>query len=293
MIDINLLGKIQKSKPEKASSTGGLDRTKAGIIGGGAVLLLGLFWIFGDALIGMFYSSAPPGTSTQQARLDSLNSVLAERSLASESEPEPEPAVEEEPDPSPISLPWDYPLSMAYIDAFTTFVQTLPATADYYVIVVGKSGIIAELIVANESEFFELQSAISGALPGYTFEFRPSESILQVWGNRKADVPLFESSPSPDFLTPEANLSALTTISRENSVTIKERGRTTNIVRNNVSLLPIRIKIQGSENNILRYLNSISDKRLNLNITKISGSGLNRNRGNNSSVLNFHFEILM
>jgi hypothetical protein len=289
MIDINLLGKIQKLKPEKTSSTGGSNRTKIGILGGVAVLLMGLFWIFGDALVGMFYSTEPPGTSIQQARLDSLNRVLTERRLA----PEPEPAVEEVPEPSPVSSSWDYRLSMAHIDAFTTFVQTLPITSDYNVIVVGKSGIIAELTVANEAEFFELQSAISGALLEYTFDFRPSGYILQVWGNRKADVPFSDVSPSPDFLTPEANLSALTTISQENSITIKERGKTSSINRNNVSLLPIRIKIQGAENNILRYLNSISNKRLNLNITKISGSGLNRSQGNNSSVLNFHFELLM
>ncbi len=297
MIDINLLGKKPKTKPEGPSILSQLSRTKAGIFGGSAVLLLGLFWIFGDTIVGMMYTSPAPSVNTQQARLDSLKRALAERPLATQQEQpiiqEPEPV--QEPEPKPVELPWDYGLSITHIEAFTTLIHALPQTTDYNIIVISRNGIVAELIEVDADVLVELQSTISNALPGYTFDFRPMESTLQIWGNRKNDMSMTDVSPSPDYSysTPDANLSALNAISQESNVTISERGNTVPTVRDNISLLPIWIKLQGTETNILRYLDSIRTKRLNLNITKISSSGLHRNLNGESSVLNFHFEILM
>ena len=297
MIDINLLGKKPKTKLEGPSILSQLGRTKIGIYVGSAVLFLGLYWIFGDTIVGMMYTTPTPTINTHQARLDSLKRVLAERQLATQQEqpitqtPEPEPV--QEPEPEPVVLPWDYGLSITQIEAFTTLIHALPKTTDYNIIVISRNGIVAELIEIDADVLVGLQSTILNALPDYTFDFRPTESTLQIWGNRKNNVIMSDISPSADYSTPDANLSALNVISQESNVTISERGNTVPTVRNNISLLPIWIKLQGTETNILRYLDSIREKRLNLNITKISSSGLHRDQNGESSVLNFHFEILM
>ncbi len=295
MIDINLLGEKPKTKPEGLSILSQLSRKKVGIYGGSTVLLLGLFLIFGDTIVGMMYTSPAPAVDTQQARLDSLKRVLAERQLATQQEQpiiqEPEPV--QEPEPETVVFPWDYGLSITHIEVFTTLIYALPQTTDYNVIVISRNGIVAELIEIDADVLVELQSTISNALPDYTFDFRSTESTLQIWGNRKNDMNMTDVSPSPDYSTPDANLSALNAISQESNVTISERGNAVPTVRNNISLLPIWIKLQGTETNILHYLGSILEKRLNLNITKISSSGLHRILNGESSALNFQFEILM
>ena len=292
MIDINLLGKQgqAKAKPVKKPREGPLVPPK---------LLLILLGVSVVALFAFFYEDILnfilPDEETPVLTIEETAAVAIDTSQTPSdtiTTPVEIPVVVSEPLPAP-DMPFDYALSMEHVSVFTSLVRSIPAGVKYNLISIRGNTIIAEIAAENDENMFEIQTSVTGSLNNYDFDAQPVNNLLQLWGTFKPGASRDEISPSSDLSTPESVLGALNTSSREHNITVQGPGDTNVTTRDNIQILPVRIKYSGSENNILGFLDDIREKRIPINITKISGENRNRGQSNAVTVLNFHFEIIM
>jgi len=317
MIDINLLGEKQKAKPEitpietpalrakaeRPGRTGRIFSLKTILLFFIAVAILLSAWRYKDIL--HYGNDIVTYVKTLiEEQLEPVSGPELETEPVTEPETEQPPPVEqpkpEEPETveEPVAEPaatavWDYGRSIEHINSYTAMVRSLPQNADYNVISVSRNSITAEIEAVNEAQMVEIQNAIASAFPVYSLEFITKGMVLRVWGTLKPGTELPEVSSSEEYATPEANRNAINSLSKQHKLTIKEQGEATQTERENVLLLPGWMKFSGKEADVLKFLDGIKEKGLSINITKISGQSKNRSESNESSELNFDFEIIM
>lgn len=288
MIDINLLGKQPKSKPVKAPREGPLIPPKV-LMMLPIVIVLALFAFFYQTIIDLIMPGSEPAvpiTFEQPIPGDTIQTTID-----TVAPPVENPVVVSE--PAAPDMPFDFALSMEHISVFTSFVRSIPVGVKYNLVSIRGNGIIAEIVSDNDESMFDIQIAITGSLNNYDFDAEPVNNLLQLWGTFKSGASRTETSPSPELTTPESVLGALNSSSREHNITVQGPGNTNATTRDNLQILPVWIKYSGSEDNILNFLDDIRQKRIPINITKISGENRNRGQSNAVTILNFHFEIVM
>ncbi|MCH7783011.1 hypothetical protein IID62_08075 [candidate division KSB1 bacterium] len=287
MIDINLLGKQLKAKPVKKPRDGPLVPPKLLLILLGVSVVALFAFFYEDILNFILPDEEPPVLTTEESAPVTIDTSQTPSDTVTSVEI---PVVVTPPAPD---MPFDYALSMEHVSVFTSFVRSIPAGVKYNLISIRGNTIIAEIAAENDENMFEIQTSVTGSLNNYDFDAQPVNNLLQLWGTFKPGASRDEISPSSGLSTPESVLGALNTSSREHNITVQGPGDTNVTTRDNIQILPVRIKYSGSENNILEFLDDIREKRIPINITKISGENRNRGQSNAVTVLNFHFEIIM
>jgi len=296
MIDINLLGK-KKAKPEKAPGTRKQSIRKLIIYLIFAAVVVYAFYKYSDSLLSLVYKTPPtpmPFSVIDTTRKpvttpppDTQKVVTQPRVLGAEQPAKP-------PRISGTAPSSEYSKSIEQISAFTTFVNTVKDTIDITLLSVSDGHITAEIIIGNK-QINEIKNSIAKSLLNYQFDFIPRtrDGILQIFGTVKADSlrVLGAASPSGEYTSADAIITAINTIAKNHTVKIPVRSKTKAISREGISVLPVYIKLSGTEKNLLNFLQEIQTKGLPLTITKISGKSVNRSQSTTATVLYFEFEI--
>lgn len=291
MIDINLAGKLKKSR-EKVTIERKPPNPRMMIILGSVMILSLAFFFFGDALLGMFIPEPEfKPISIQRPPVQQPAPAVQDTQVAEQPEVIPEP-VEETPAPE---VDWDYGISMQHLSAYVQFTRTLPQHIDYKVITVSGDRIIAELVSGTGSQDISgVRQEIDSSLPMYNFTYTPGSSDLQVWGNLKADAGLPGGSPGADYAQAEANVDGLSSLAKEHNISFRAQDLTGPIARGGNTVLPGWIKLQGTEANMARYLERLNQERMSLNILRITGSPGSGNRNDGRIVqVYFQFELII
>ncbi len=280
MIDINLLGK----KPNKAPKPKlNMDyNPKTVTIFGLLIVIVGIYYIFQDELLGLFI--AKPVTYQPISVPETTVQTPPETTIT---QPVQDPVVEEP------EVTWDYNLSMNHIETFIALNSIIPEKVDYNVISVSGDRIIAEIttnLLSNSSDF---KNNLRESLPNYDFNFKENGSRLDIWGTIKANAGLSDMNLSSDFTSPAVVLQSISDLSTQYKIRIQARDLSAELSRNNLTVIPGWIKFTGLEDKLLEFLSEIHSKGYSINVTRISGSSLNRSAGQNSRVnLSFQYELI-
>lgn len=309
MIDINLFGKKQKAEPEITPIKTPALRAKAerpGRTGRIFSLKTILLLVIAVAILLSVWRYREDIVRYGKDIVAYVKTLIEEQPEPVVQEPETEqpPPVEqlkpgvpetgEEPAAEPAATAvWDYGRSIEHINAYTAMVGLLPPNADYNIIAVCRNSIVSEIETVDDTQMFDIETAIRRNLPMYSFNFMPKGRLLQVFsGTLKPDTELPEVTPSEEYSTPEANRNAINSLLKLHKLTIEEQSEATPNERENVLFLPVWMKFSGKEADILKFLTDIKEKGLSINITKISGQSKNRSESNETAGLNFDFDII-
>jgi len=290
MIDINLAGRVKKTR-EKVRTERQPPNPKLMIALGCVGVFALIFYLYGDSILGFFISQ--PEIRPIQAVSKPVEQTQAAPDTQQVEQPpveQPEETIEESPPPPN----WDYGRSMLHISTYVKITRSIPATIDYNVITVTGDRIIAELHTGGDMQFENIQSAINEQLSNYSFSYKSETNDLQVWGQLNAGFNVPDKSPQSKYRSAEANVDALNSLAKEHKVSLNAQDLTGPITRGNLTILPGWIKFQGTEADILAFLERLQEEGVSLNILRITGSpGPGRKQAGRNVQLFFQFELIM
>jgi len=297
MIDINLLGKKQAAvKPEKPPKADSRNLPRLLLLLLLAVVVIVAFYTYSDILVSLVHKTPIPKPRAFQPR-DTTKKVVPPVTQLPDTHKTvvqlpPTQAVEQKPAEQPKppqSVTFDYRKSIEHISAFTAFAGALNTTTDITVLSVSDGHITAEITVTGDIK--AVKDTLTKSLPNYLLDFTIKNDTLQIFGALKAEAQLPSASPSVEYTSAEKNLNALDVIAKKHSLKIPVRGKTVSIPRGTATVLPVIMKLSGTEKNLVAFLQEIRSTGLSLNIIEIRGKSTNRSQTAGSAVLYFNFEI--
>jgi len=297
MIDINLARKIKEKKPKPSKRTP--PNPKLIIVLSSICILFIIFYVFGDAIVGLFIpkpSFQPISQITQQQVQPPVDTPQVEQPVVEEQPPEEEnlPIEETETTEPVTAVSWNYSQSSLHFTAYIAFTEALPENLDYKVITVSGDRIIAELETTANTQLSRIQSSITNQLPMYSFSFTPNGTNLQVWGSLKSRQDYTGTAPDIKYADAEANVDALNAIAKTHNITLEAQNLTGPIIRDNLTVFPGWIKFYGSESSMLAFLTQLKNEKLSLNIVRIVSSYSGKRQLKNQKIqLFFQFELII
>ncbi len=283
MLKINLLGKIEE--PKKAArvkrerksifTTRTIVYSFTVLIALGLVLYTYFPQLFGISEPVVYVPPPKKATPVVKPAVDTTEQV------AEKEEPKPQPP----PEPQKPIIIEDYLINAYFtnqmeFNGFSALKGAVLGETGYTLITVSEKHFIAELVVDSKESIAQYNINLKKSIPEggikiiYTNEsFKDNKLIAQIWGYLFVNIDSKEKSNASfkEFYKPSEIISIVRKIARRNGFVLKSFKTLEPSQQGNYQISPVILKLQGSDKNSIKFVESLKNENLNFAVQKISG----------------------